>query len=183
MSRERPPESPAEHLRRVLADHGAALQRMAASWTRTASERDDLLQDISVALLNALPSFRGDCPEPAFVWRVAHNRALAAAAKRRRASALDASVSLDSHASSVPSPHEVTEQHERRDRLHHAISLLRDDQRVLVVLSLEGLGLDEIASVVGGTANAVGVRLHRARAALIATCEELNRPSIGRRIA
>jgi RNA polymerase sigma-70 factor (ECF subfamily) len=154
---------------------------MASSWTRTASERDDLLQDISVALLNALPSFRGDCPERAFVWRIAHNRALAAVAARRRANALDTSDFLENHESSLPSPHEVTEQHERTRRLHHAISLLRDDQRVLVVLALEGLGLEEIASVVGGTANAVGVRLHRARAALIATCKELERPSIDRR--
>jgi RNA polymerase sigma-70 factor (ECF subfamily) len=29
-----------------------------------------------MALWNALPSFRGDCPERTFVFRVAHNRAL-----------------------------------------------------------------------------------------------------------
>jgi len=183
MSREPPPESPAEHLRRILASHGGALRRLAASWTRTPSERDDLLQDIAVALLNALPGFRGDCPERAFVWRIAHNRALATADKRRRDRALDAPDALDSHASSLPSALEVTEQHERTARLDHALRLLRDDQRVLLVLSLEGLSLDEIASVVGGTSNAVGVRLHRARAALLATWETLHRSSMGRGIS
>jgi DNA-directed RNA polymerase specialized sigma24 family protein len=44
------------------------------------------------------------------------------------------------------------------------------------MLALEGLSLDETAAVVGGTANAIGVRLHRARAALLAAVTSLDVP-------
>jgi hypothetical protein len=60
-----------------MKTYGPALGRVVASYARP-SDQDDLAQDIAVALWNALPSFRGDCSERAFVFRVAHNRALVA---------------------------------------------------------------------------------------------------------
>jgi len=170
------PDPPAERLRRLLREHGPALRRLATSWTRGDAERDDLLQDIALALLNALPGFRGDCPERAFVWRVAHNRAVSASLHRRRNAAFDGAVDVDDHAGALLSPHAVAEHHQQLDRLHRGLRLLRDDQRLLVLLALEGLSLDETAAVVGGTANAVGVRLHRARAALLAAVAALDAP-------
>jgi RNA polymerase sigma factor (sigma-70 family) len=157
---------PDDMLRGVLVTHGAAIARMAESWTRTPSERDDLVEDISLALLTSLPSFRGECPERAFVWRVAQNRALKFAADRKRAQIHDDIDTFDPVAK-TPSPHEHVDQKQRLDRLHQALRKLREEQRVLVVLSLEGLSHEEIADVVGGNANSVGVALHRARAALL----------------
>ncbi len=161
-SRERADEA----LRRVLTEHGASLRRLAGSWTRTASEQDDLLQEIALALLTALPTFRGDCPERAFALRVAHNCALRFAAERRRAGDHD---ELEAHdpPSLAVAPDEQLDRRRRVELLHRALRSLREEQRVVVVLSLEGLSHEEIAAVVGGTANAVGVRLHRARAALL----------------
>jgi RNA polymerase sigma-70 factor (ECF subfamily) len=170
------PEPSADRLRRVLTEHGPALRRFATSWTRSDAERDDLLQDIAIALLAALPRFRGDCPERAFVWRVAHNRACTATSQRKRTEAFDGTVDVESRASTSPSPHDVVEHRQRLDRLQRALRLLRADQRLLVMLALEGLSLDETAAVVGGTANAVGVRLHRARAALLAAVASLDVP-------
>lgn len=157
-------ESNERALRRVLETYGPALRRMATSWTRTAAERDDLMQDIALALLTSLPSFRGDCPERAFVWRVAQHRAYRFASTRKRHAQHD---DVDeTQPSLTPSPHDVLAQRERIDRLHRALRTLREDQRMVVVLALEGMSHDDIAIVVGGTANAVGVRLHRARTAL-----------------
>jgi RNA polymerase sigma factor (sigma-70 family) len=157
------PPSPAEHLRRALSDHGAALSRLAAAWTRTAAEREDLLQDIALALLVALPRFRGECPERAFVWRIAHNRCLVAARKRGR----PPDVALaDEHESTQPSPLAHVEEHQRSVALRRAVGRLTEEQRAVLVLSFEGLSHEEIGDVVGASPNAVGVRLHRARAAL-----------------
>jgi len=158
-----PSTPPPELLRRVLNDQGAALGRLAAAWTRTPAERDDLLQDMALALLVALPRFRGECPERAFVWRVAHNRCLLAARQRRRRPGDEL---LDEHASSQPSPLARVEQEQRARALQRAIGTLTEDHRAVLVLSFEGLSHEEIGDVVGASANAVGVRLHRARAAL-----------------
>jgi RNA polymerase sigma factor (sigma-70 family) len=155
--------SPSERLRRVLHDHGAALSRLAAAWTRTTAEREDLLQDISLALLVALPRFRGECPERAFIWRVAHNRCLVAARSRRRH--VDDERLLE-QASTDPSPLTRMEQHQRARALQSAVARLSEDQRAVIVLSFEGMSHQEIGEVVGASANAIGVRLHRARAAL-----------------
>ena len=72
-----------EQLGRVLATNRAALSRLAGSFTRSAADRDDLLQEIAMALWRALPSFRGDCSERTFVFRIAHNRCITHLSKRR----------------------------------------------------------------------------------------------------
>jgi RNA polymerase sigma factor (sigma-70 family) len=158
-----PSTPPPELLRRVLSEQGAGLGRLAAAWTRNRAERDDLLQDIALALLVALPRFRGECPERAFVWRVAHNRCLLVARQRRRQPDDELT---DEHISPQPSPLARVEQEQRARHLQRAIGRLSEDHRAVLVLSFEGLSHEEIGDVVGASANAVGVRLHRARAAL-----------------
>lgn len=67
-------------LRRYLA----ALRRLAGSYTSTNEEREDLLQDIAMALWTALPRFRGDASERTWLYRVAHNTAISFVAGNRR---------------------------------------------------------------------------------------------------
>jgi RNA polymerase sigma factor (sigma-70 family) len=61
----------------LLAANGPALTRLAASYTNTSSDRDDLLQEIAIAVWKALPQFRGECSDRTFLFRVAHNRGVA----------------------------------------------------------------------------------------------------------
>ena len=78
--------SPADLERRLnalLAVHGSSLSRLAGSYVRGAGDCDDLLQEIIVAIWRALPRFRGECSERTFVFRIAHNRAIAHITRRR----------------------------------------------------------------------------------------------------
>ena len=61
----------------LLAANGPALARLAASYTNTSSDRDDLLQEIALAVWQALRAFRGECSPRTFLFRIAHNRAIA----------------------------------------------------------------------------------------------------------
>ena len=61
---------------RMLSSTTAAIRRLSAGYERDPSRRQDLVQDIWLALWQALPSFRGDCAERTFVFRIAHNRAV-----------------------------------------------------------------------------------------------------------
>jgi DNA-directed RNA polymerase specialized sigma24 family protein len=72
-----------EHFEHLLAVYGPALSRLAASYTNTLSDRDDLLQEIAVAVWQALPRFRGESSERTFVYRIAHNRAITYLARAR----------------------------------------------------------------------------------------------------
>jgi len=48
------------------------------------SDRQDLFQEIALALWTAWPRFRADASERTWLYRVAHNVALTYASKRRR---------------------------------------------------------------------------------------------------
>jgi RNA polymerase sigma factor (sigma-70 family) len=60
-----------------------ALGRLAGSYVRSAAEREDLLQDIALALWQALPRFRGECSERTFLFRIAHNHCIDHITRRR----------------------------------------------------------------------------------------------------
>ena len=74
---------------RVLAEFGPALRRLAGSYETDPGRRDDLAQEIAIALWRALPRFRGECSLRTFVYRVAHNRALTHVWRRGRAATAD----------------------------------------------------------------------------------------------
>lgn len=150
---------------RLLQEHDRALQRLAASYERDPSRQQDLLQDIWLAVWQALPRFRGECSERTFVFRIAHNRAVSHIDhwRRRRAAPLDEQAPIQA---TQPDPERALSAQQRRDQLRSAVQSLPLALRQVVVLSLEGLSHAEIADVVGITTNNAAVRLTRARAAL-----------------
>lgn len=156
---------------RVVADYGPALRRLAAAWEPDAAAREDLLQEILLALWRALPRFRGDASERTFVFRVAHNRALTHRFRPRPdTAALEAAAEV---ADRQPTPEAAAAAAEGIERLLRALRALPLAARQILTLSLEGLSRAEIAGVLGITENNAGVRLSRARRALQ---EELERP-------
>jgi len=143
----------------LLAENRASLSRLAFSYTNTAADREDLLQDIALALWQALPSFRGECSERTFVYRIAQNRALSALARRRpAASAID-----DLPPDPAPLVETTLAQQEESNHLAVAVRRLPLPYRQVVVLMLEGLEYGEIAQVLGISESNVGVRINRAR--------------------
>lgn len=150
---------------RILGTFGPSLDRLAAVYEADPVERGDLLQDISFALWQALPGFRGGCSERTFVYRIAHNRGLSHRARRR----IRATESLD-RADVVPDPGpdpaRALDRTLSRERLLDAVRRLPDAAREVVTLSLSGLSAAEIAEVVGISENNAAVRLSRARRAL-----------------
>lgn len=165
-------ESLEARLARLLDAHAASLSRLFASYARSAADRQDLAQDVALALFTALPRFRGDCSERTFVFRVAHNRALAFLAKRGRPTE-----DVDDHedrvvATSGKNPALAYERRHREARLLAAVRALPLSHRQVVTLLLEGLDHQEIADVLGLTVNHVAVCAHRARAALRVLLEE-----------
>ncbi len=148
------------HFDRLVAANGPALTRLAASYTNTPSDRDDLLQEVAMALWQALPRFRGECSERTFLFRIAHNRAIAYLARSR--SHPVAGEEIEVH-DSAPDPEAGLAQEQRVERLRRAIRQLPLVYRQVITLSLEGLGYGEIAEVLGISESNVGVRLSRAR--------------------
>jgi RNA polymerase sigma-70 factor (ECF subfamily) len=143
----------------LLAENRASLSRLAFSYTNTAADREDLLQDIALALWQALPNFRGECSERTFVYRIAQNRAFSALARRgAKGSAID-DVSPDP----APLVETAIARQQESTKLADVVRRLPLPYRQVVVLMLEGLDYGEIAEVLGISESNVGVRLNRAR--------------------
>lgn len=144
---------------RIAREYGARLARLAMSYVDEA-DRDDLMQEILLALWRALPAFRGEASERTFVLRVAMNRAATYRARRYRRREVPVGDALRDGA---PSPDTRVEQIDERDRLFDAVRALPLHLRDTVFLYLEDLGVSEIAELQGISANNVRVRLTRAR--------------------
>lgn len=157
---EPPREALEQAFSRLLADNRAALSRLAASYAGP-GERDDLLQEIAMALWRALPKFRGECSERTFLFRIAHNRCITHISKRRPTVSFE-EAKIEPEAPNAAAEESVSVQQDS-ERLLRAVHRLPLIYREAVVLLLEGLDYKEIAEVVGISESNVGVRLSRAR--------------------
>lgn len=154
----------------VIADYGASLSRIARSYEATAAGREDLVQDMLLALITALPRFRGESALGTFVYRVATNVAIDRLA-RRPPESLDL-CAIDDRPDPAPSPESLHAAEHRRERLIRAVRRLPLTLRQVMSLVLEGLAHGEIAAVLGITENNVAVRANRARQQLRQWLEE-----------
>ena len=149
----------------LLREHGPALRRVAATYEADPARREDLFQEICLALWQALPRFREEASERTFAFRIAHNRGLTHG-WRARGSRDSVTADLDEAeelADPRLDPESELQEGERRDQLREAVRRLPLTARQVIVLSLEGLSQREIGDVLGITENNVAVRLTRAR--------------------
>jgi RNA polymerase sigma-70 factor (ECF subfamily) len=144
-------------------EYGAGLMRLASSYEGRPQAREDLLQDIRLAIWMALPKFRSESSLRTFVFRIAHNRALAHAWKRK-----DFHTNLDDL--DIPdqraNPEQTVMEAVETDRLQTAIRSLPVPMMQVITLALEEISHREIAEILGTTENNVAVRLNRARGLL-----------------
>lgn len=154
----------------VLAQHGAAVARVAAAFERNPARRDELVQEILLAVWQSLARFRGESSLKTFVLRIAHNRSVDHVLQHRRDLArepLD-----DAMPDHRANPEQQANLQQRSERLLVAVRELPLVQRELVTLALEGLSHEEIGSVLGISVGNVAVRLSRARKTLMSQLGE-----------
>ena len=170
-----PSNTVSEHIRetaddrfnRILREYGPALSRLAFGYERVPSQREELMQEIALAIWQALPHFRGECSERTFVYRIGHNRGLTHAVRRRpEHEPLDELPQRLEPVDRKPHPEDVIAKTQERNRLRSAIQRLPLAYRQVVMLMLEELSHAEIAEVLGLTESNVAVRMNRARKAL-----------------
>jgi RNA polymerase sigma-70 factor (ECF subfamily) len=144
----------------VLREHGPMLARIAGSYESEPARRDDLLQEISLAVWKALARWRGEASLRTFLARVAHNRAIDHLAREKRARGDELH---DEHADPDANPFQHAQAHQRRKDLLAAVRALPLGQRQVVVLALEGFSQREIGDTLKLEENTVTQRLSRAR--------------------
>lgn len=153
----------------TLARHASLIGRVAASYEAEPTAREDLLQEIALALWKALPKWRGEGSERSFVASVAHHRCVDhVVSERHHHHAPDQRDKvIDPHAG----PPHHTLRHQRHEQLLAALQRLPLGQRQAVTLALEGFSHQEIADALGISVNNADVRVSRARRRLVQCLE------------
>lgn len=163
MSKDADPGPDAVLPQAVLEEFGAGLARVAASYERNAALREELVQEISLAVVTALPSLRDRALLRGVVFRIAHNCAVRHAVRNMRRRKIEAEYAAGAEKTSPPAGSVLDE---RQERLMEAVRSLKLPYRQAITLLLEGLSYDEIARAMGISVSNVGVRINRAKAEL-----------------
>lgn len=162
-------------LRALAVRHQRTIERMLSRFRVDPCERDELVQDAWVQIVDKAHTFRGDSQFSTWLYRVATNAALMRLRSRRRkhADSLDA---IEPRADSLlrehpwfaarasQTPDSELLCRERRDRVARALEALPESYRTLVIEHYLGdEPLQTIADRFATTESSVRSKLHRAR--------------------
>lgn len=147
----------------IIARYGAGLARVAAAYEADRALREDLVQDILLAIHRSLPSLRDEASVGPFVFRIAHNRGVTHVVRQRAARK---AADLATLPETPPNPEEELLAGEQSARLATAIRNLSLPLRQVITLVLEDLSYEAIAETLGLSISNVGVRINRAKAQL-----------------
>lgn len=148
-------------LSEVIAAYGAGVARLAATYERDPALREELVQEIWLAVHQALPRLAEPAKRRAFVFRIAHNRAVSHVIERTREPRGEEVPEM--MAADAPSAEHEVGTRQQNARLVTAVRKLALPYRQVITLVLEDLSYEEIAEALGITVTNVGVRVNRAK--------------------
>jgi len=164
---------------RLIEQYEPAVRRLTGVYLERQTDREDLFQEIAVALWQAIPKFRGESSERTWLYRIAHNVAISSAARAHRRRKTEEPISKEfEYPSSATNAEQLVLRKERRRALVDSLRSLPATDRQIILLHLEGLSYAEIEEVSGLSEIAIATRLTRIRGKLK---EEIQRKEVGTR--
>jgi len=136
-------------------------------YTGNRMDADDLFQDISIKIWQNLDSFRQESSIDTWIYRVATNTALLYVRKKNKAHQKSSMMTVETDLIELDS--DAT--HDIEDDLIHlykSISSLKEMDRIVISLVLEGHSYLEISDITGISVSNVGVKISRIKKALAA---------------
>jgi RNA polymerase sigma factor (sigma-70 family) len=144
----------------LMRDHQRIVLRLVGLYASDAEERKDMEQEVLLQAWKGFDSFRGESKFSTWLHRVALNTILT---QKRRPKVVERHDALERivHAAHDPGP-----ARDDADRLRQALRQLPQTDRALIALHLDGFDNGEVATIMGISANNVGVKLHRIKTRL-----------------
>jgi RNA polymerase sigma-70 factor (ECF subfamily) len=162
----------------IYRAHVDAVYRRLTRILGPVAEREDLTQDVFVALHRALPTFRGDAALGTWIQRIAINAAYDYLRRqgRRPATPVD-----DRLLDELVSPATSTEQHaqarEELARVFACLAKIKPNKRIALLLrTVDGLSFEAIAELVDATPEAVAKRVQHGQRELDALLAKKGTP-------
>jgi len=137
----------------VYNEYYPRVYRLCMGYTNDEEHARDLTQETFIAVWKHLPGFRNEASVGTWVYRIATNQCLRAVAKAQRIVHSELPLEMKE------APPSDTE--EKLQLLYKCISMLKETERIIISLVLEGLPHAEIAAIAGLSEGNVRVKVHR----------------------
>ena len=159
----------------VIRDYGPLFSRVAASYEANESLRQELYQEICMAVWQSIQNFRGDANIKTYLLKVAHNRCVTHISKEvNRIKAEEYAEAIDQDSKSnieskvksdlrPKSPEQELMMSSQLNQLLSAVRKLKLPAKQVMTLSLEGLSYQEISDVTGLKVSNIGVIITRTK--------------------
>ena len=147
-----------------LASHKGILFKVVHAYAFEHADRQDLFQEIVLQVWRSVDAFRGESSVSTWMYRVALNTATAWTRKQDRHQRGKQPLETVDGLLTAPG----TEADPRVEWLYRQIAQLKDVDRSVALLMLDGFAYKEIAAIVGISEGNVGVKINRIKAALTA---------------
>ena len=148
-------------LQRLLVTHSADIEAIVVRYVDDEMDRDDLRQEIAIAVWRAMPRFLGQSSERTYVARIAQNRAISFRLRLARNRALFAPLENDD--ATIASHSGEFDVRRMQAQVVAAMAELPPAQHNVLELAAAGFTPNQIAARTGRSSGAVRVALHRAR--------------------
>jgi RNA polymerase sigma-70 factor (ECF subfamily) len=157
----------------IFEQNADRIYRLAVGLLHDEQQADGVVQNTFLSLITHAETFEGRSSIATWLYRVAHNDCLGRIRGNQRIAEM--AVDDESDDGFMPScfvdwdavPEAQINSHEASEEMERAINSLKPELRIVFLMrDVEELSTEETAQVLGISAGAVKVRLHRARLAL-----------------
>ena len=145
-----------EFLQQVKQNKGI-IYKLVGIYAADPEEKKDLYQEILLNTWKAWPSYRGEAKFSTWLYRICLNTIFA---QKRKAMRVEYKESLNEF---EPIADVSATANDDAPRLRQAIRSLKETDRAIVSLHLDGYDNGEIAGIMGISGNLVAVKLHRSK--------------------
>ena len=151
------------NLEEIVEVHAAMVRRIATVYERHPDRVDDLVQDVWIAVWEALPRLNNPATLKSYIARITQNICVTHV---RRALVRQTQALTDTLPDPARAPDEATAHAVRLARLIEAVRSLPENLKAVATLYLEEMPVKDIAIALGISESNASVRLHRAKSAI-----------------
>lgn len=158
---------------KLIEENRPRILKICRAYAWTASDRDDLYQEILFQIWRALPGLKRDAYAGTWLYRVALNTSISFVRKHAGRNSRATPFGPDDLARRIESAQQPDEPDDGQiSRLYEAIAQLNATEKAVITLFLEDLSYEQMADVLGVTESNIGVMLHRAKRKLSTLLKE-----------
>jgi RNA polymerase sigma-70 factor (ECF subfamily) len=147
-----------------LAAHKGTLFKVVRAYAFEHADRQDLFQEVAIHVWRSVDAYRGDASVATWMYRIALNAAISWTRKQDRHQRGKQSLEIVDGLLAAS----AAEADSRVEWLYRQIAHLKDVDRSVALLMLDGFSYKEIAAIAGISETNVGVKINRIKAALTA---------------